>query len=133
MKIGFEQEVLIRIEKRPNLTPIFTHVYDIPRLVHDYDASFFMVFNKRNQKYEIHSLDYPGDDTISCTLPYPELDSRALDHLWMNDIRVHGTDIFKRIERAEEKEQIRKERERKNFDFDFAKEHQSAFAKDAWM
>lgn len=132
MKLHFELEVMRRIETRPYLLPIFSHIYDIPRRVHDYDASFFMVFNKRNQKYEIHSLDYPGNDTLSCTIPYAELDSRTLDHLWMNDIRVHGAEIFKRLDLAEEKARIRKERDRKNFDIDFAKEHRSAFAKDAW-
>lgn len=132
MKEKFQQEVLQRTERRPYLIPIFSHVHDIPRRVHQYDESFFVVFNKHNQKYEIHSLDYQGDNTISCTIPYDELDSRTLDHLWENDIRVHGTEIFKRIEIAEEKARIRKERDRKNFDMDFAKEHQSAFAKDAW-
>jgi hypothetical protein len=128
----YQREVRLRTEKRPYLVPIFTHIYDIPRRVHDYDASFFMVFNKKNQKYEIHSLDYPGDNTISCTIPFDELDQRTLDHLWLNDIRVHGAEIFKRLDLAEEKARIRKERDRKNFDIDFAKEHQSAFAKDAW-
>jgi hypothetical protein len=132
MKKKFQDEVYRRTERRPYLIPIFTHIYDIPRRVHDYDSSFFVVFNKNNQKYEIHSLDYEGDNTISCTIPYEELDSRALTHLWENDIRVHGAEIFKRIELAEERARIRKERDRKNTDIDFAKEHQSAFAKDAW-
>lgn len=133
MKSNYRNEVLWRTEKRPYLIPIFSHVHDIPRRVYDYDSSFFMVFNKHNQKYEIHSLDYPGNDTQSCTIPYENLDQRTLEHLWLNDIRVHGDEIFKRLERAEEKERIRAERKRKNFDIDFAKEHQSAFAKDAWV
>lgn len=133
MKGSYQHEVRARTETRPYLIPLFSHIYDIPRRVYDYDASFFMVFNKNNQKYEIHSLDYPGNDTLSCTIPYEELDGRTLEHLWMNDIRVHGDEIFKRLDLAEEKARIRKERDRKNFDIDFAKEHQSAFAKDAWV
>lgn len=132
MKASYEHEVQVRIEKRSYLIPVFSHVFDIPRRVYEYDPSFFVVFNRNNQKYEIHSLDYPENDTHSCTIPYEELDQRALDHLWTNDIRVHGTEIFKRLELAEEKARIRAERNRKNFDIDFAKEHQSAFAKDAW-
>jgi hypothetical protein len=123
---------MLRTEKRTSLYPIFSHVYDIPRRVYDYDPSFFVVFNKHNQKYEVHSLDYPGNDTISCTIPYPELDVRTLEYIYNNDIRVHGKEIFHRVERAEAKARIRAERERKNFDVDFAKEHQSAFAKDEW-
>ena len=132
MKSNYQHEVRVRMEKNPYLLPIFSQVHDIPRRVYDYDPSFFVVFNKKKQKYEIHSLDYPANDTLSCTIPYDELDSRTLDHIWKNDIRVHGKEIFRRLERAEEKARIRKERERKEFDIAFAKEHQSAFAKDAW-
>lgn len=133
MKENYQHEVRVRTEKRPYLIPIFSHIYDIPRRVHEYDSSFFVVFNTNIQKYEIHSLEYPGDNTISCTIPYEELDERTLHHLWLNDIRVHGTEIFKRVELAEEKARIRKEKERKQLNYDFAKEHQSAFAKDAWV
>jgi hypothetical protein len=132
MKSNFKHEVMLRTEKRPYLYPIFSHVYDIPRRVNDYDTSFFVVFNKSNQRYEIHSLDYPGDNTHSLTVPYDELDIRTLQHIYENDIRVHGAEIFKRLEWQEEKARIRKEREAKNFTRDFAKEFQSEFAKDAW-
>jgi hypothetical protein len=133
MKSCYQQEVYRRIERRPYLLPIFDHVFDIPKRVYEYDHSFFVVFNKNSQKYEIHSLDYPGEQTHSCSIPYPELDERALHHLWENDIRVHGEEIFKRIEISEEKARIRAEREQKNFRKDFAIEHQSAFSKDAWL
>jgi hypothetical protein len=130
--MNYEHEVRVRTEKRPYLFPIFSHIYDIPRRVRDYDPSFFVVFNKNNQKYEVHSLDYPGDNTLSLTVPYEELDIRTLHHIYKNDIRVHGDEIFKRLELQEEKARIRKERETKNFTRDFAIEHQNAFAKDAW-
>ncbi|HDU1185827.1 TPA: hypothetical protein REU56_002937, partial [Listeria monocytogenes] len=126
MKANYQHQVILRTESRPYLIPVFSHVHDIPRRVYEYDSSFFVVFNTKIQRYQIHSLDYPGEDTYSCTIPYPELDSRALNHLWYNDIRVHGNEIFKRLESADEKREKQKERERKNFDIDFAKEHQSA-------
>jgi hypothetical protein len=132
MKQRFKEEVMRRIEKRPYLHPVFSHIYDIPRRVNQYDPSFFIVFNQRNQKYEVHSLDYPGDNTISCTIPHEELDERTLHHIWLNDIRVHGKEIFRRLEWAEQKREMKKEKELQNFTRDFAKEHQNAFAKDAW-
>jgi hypothetical protein len=132
MKSNFKHEVMLRTEKRPYLYPIFSHVYDIPRRVNDYDPSFFVVFNKSNQRYEIHSLDYPGDNTHSLTVPYDELDIRTLEHIYSNDIRVHGAEIFRRLEWQEEKARIRKEKEAKDFNREFAKEFQSEFAKDAW-
>jgi hypothetical protein len=132
MKANYRHQVELRIENRPHLKPIFSHVFDIPKRVYEYDNSFFVVFNTRNQRYEVHSLDYPGEDTISVTVPYKNLDERTLRHIYRNDIRVHGMEIFRRLELAEEKEEKRKERETKNFTEDFAREHQSAFAKDAW-
>lgn len=132
MKAQYRHEVLLRTENRKHLIPVFSHVFDIPRQVYEYDRSFFVVFNTQNQRYEIHSLDYPGDDTISCTVPYKDLDARTLRHIWRNDIRVHGNEIFKRLERQEEQMREEQERKRKKFTNDFAREHQSAFAKDAW-
>jgi len=130
---NYEYQVRNKVANRPYLIPIFDHVYDIPRRIKEYDSSFFVVFNKNRQKYEIHSLEYPEGDTKSCTVPHDELDARTLTYLWENDIRVHGTEIFKRIEWEEERYRRRKEYEAKKFTQDFAKEFQSSFAKDAWM
>lgn len=130
--IAFEQKVNEKIGHLPYLVPIFSHVYDMPRRIKEYDSSFFVVFNKNRQKYEIHSLDYPDNDTLSCTVPYDELDVRALYHIYDNDLRVHGSEIFRRIERSERLAEQRQERERRNWLHAVAKETQSMFAKDAW-
>lgn len=129
---NYEYQVLLKIEKKPELKPVFTNTYDIPRRIKDYDSSFFVVFNTKKQRFEIHSLEYPEGQTLSCTIPYTELDERAIQHLWKNDIRVHGKEIFRRLEANEEKARTRKEKELKDFNRDFAIEHRSAFAKDAW-
>jgi hypothetical protein len=130
--IAFEQKINEKIGHLPHLVPIISHVFDMPRRIKEYDSSFFVVFNKNRQKYEVHSLDYPMDDTLSCTVPYDELDERALHHIYDNDIRVHGDEIFRRIERSERLAEQRQERERKNWIQSLAKETQSMFAKDAW-
>lgn len=129
---NYEHQVRLKIENQHHLLPLFTHSLDMPRRIRDYDSSFFVVFNTKYGKYEIHSLDYPEGNTISCTVPYDELDARALRHLWENDIRVHGKEIFRRVEVSEQRAERRKQRELEKFTRDFAKEHQSAFAKDAW-
>ena len=41
-------------------------------------------------------------DTFQTTIPYKNLDIRTLQHLYENDIKVHGRKIFERIERQEE-------------------------------
>lgn len=132
MKANYRHAVTLKIQNRPNLVPIFSQALNIPERVYEYDKSFFVCFNKRNQKYEIHSLEYPEGQTISVTVPYPELDARAIEHIRYNDIRVRGDEIFRRLEIAEEREQRRRERERKNFTRDFASEYRSEFAKSAW-
>lgn len=66
------------------------------------------------------------------TLPFDELDNRTLRHIWQYDIRVHGAKLFSDLEKAEEEFEKRKERERKNWINDVARESQSYFAKDAW-
>lgn len=132
MKANYRHEVELKIQSRPNLIPIFSQALNIPERVYEYDHNFFVCFNKRNQKFEIHSLEYPEGDTISVTIPYPELDARAIEHIRYNDIRVHGSEIFKRLERAEQREERRKERDRRNFTRDFASEYRSEFAKSAW-
>lgn len=132
MKANYRHNVELAIDGRHNLIPIYSHALNIPERVYDYDNSFFVVFNKRNQKYEIHSLDYPKGQTISVTIPYPELDARAIEHIRYNDIRVHGAEIFRRLEIQEQRQQRRAERERRNFARDFATEYRSEFAKSAW-
>lgn len=132
MKANYRHAVETKVQSRPNLIPIFSQALNIPELVHEYDNNFFVCFNKRNQKYEIHSLEYPEGQTISVTIPYPELDARTIDHIRYNDIRVRGDEIFRRLEEADEREARRKERERRNFTRDFAAEYRSEFAKSAW-
>jgi hypothetical protein len=129
---NYEHEVRLKIEKQPHLLPLFTNSLDMPRRIRDYDSSFFVAYNTNRGKYEIHSLDYPDGQTLSTTIPYGELDERAMVHLWENDIRVHGKEIFRRLEASEERARQQKEREMKNFTHDFAKEFQTSFAKDAW-
>jgi hypothetical protein len=132
MKESFKQKAREVLGNKTYLEPMFTSCYDIPRRVYDYDNSFFVVFNHNTKKYEIHCVDYPEGNTKSMTIPFPTLDVRTLYHLWENDIRVHGKDIFRRIEEGEERARKRQEREHKNHVESFAREFQSEFAKSAW-
>lgn len=132
MKANFEHAVRVKIERRPYLIPMFTHPLDIPKRLNDYDDSFFVVYNKNSNKYEVHSLDYPEGDTVTLTVQHSELDERTMQDIWMNDIRVHGREIFRRLERSEERARIRAEKEQKELAREFAKEFQGEFAKDAW-
>lgn len=131
MDYHFERNVLEKVQYRPRLIPLFDHVLDIPQRLYDYDPSLFVCFNKHTQRYELHSLDQEGD-SFCATLPYKDLDARTLRWVWKNDIRVHGKDIFRRIEKSEEDFKKSKERQQRNWMQDIASETQSLFAKDAW-
>lgn len=119
------------LEGKEHLIPVFTNVTNIPERIKEYDPELFVVFNKKNQRYEIHARD-SGETSYNCTIPYKDLDERALRYIRKNDIRVHGDKIFKRINQSEINYEERLKRDEKNFTIDFAKEFQSEFAKDAW-
>ncbi len=132
MKTAKRNEIFHRLRNRPHLHLVEQSVYDIPKRVEEYDKDMFVVFNQIKQKYELHSLQYPGD-TFQTTFPFEQLDVRTIHHIWENDISVHGTDIFRRIEKSEEAYKRLKERERKNWIQSVASETKSMFAQDAWV
>lgn len=59
--------------------PVTDNVYDIPVRLKALNRDFFVMFNTLRQKYEIHCASQIGD-TLACTLPYDELDARAITH-----------------------------------------------------
>lgn len=131
MKRSYREEVWKSLRGKPHLIPLFTNVYAIPERVFEYDPEFFVVYNSDREKFEIHNLShYPN--TYALTVPYKELDVRALRFLWRNDIRVHGKAIFERVEASDARAEKAKEREWKNWVEDVAKETRTAFARDSW-
>lgn len=126
----YEKEVTEKIEYRPRLLPVFSHTLNIPERLYAYNPRLFLCFNRHEQRFEVHSLDQ--EDSYCCTVPFRELDARVLQWVWQNDIRMHGKEIFRRMEREEQKREKQKEREMQNWIRDVASETQSLFAKDAW-
>lgn len=131
MKKKKRDDILHRLRNSHHLHLVEQSVYDIPRRLEEYDPDMFVVFNSRKQKYELHSIQYSGE-TFQTTFQYDDLDARALRHVWENDLAVHGREIFRRIERDEEKQKKAKEREFKNWVQGVASETKSMFSKDAW-
>lgn len=119
------------LKYRPHLTPVFTSALNIPERIKEYDRDLFLVFNAKNERFEIHSYE-GGETSYNATLPFKSLDARTLRYIRKNDIRVHGMKIYDRIAKSEEKHKERKKKDEKNFVRDFASEFRSEFAKDAW-
>ena len=57
--------------------PVISHVTDIPVRLKELNRAFFVMFNVKTQRYEVHSSDQPFA-TLACTLPFDELDARAI-------------------------------------------------------
>jgi hypothetical protein len=128
----FKDEVMRRIRNQKNLIPIFENVYDIPQRLNEYDSTMFVVYNHKKEQFEVHSLENKGN-THCFNVENNRLDIRVLYRLYENDLRVHGKDIFRRIEQGEEKLRKQRDKEYRNFVRDFADEAQSMFAHDAWL
>lgn len=106
------------------------NVFDIPERLKEYDESFFVVFNFKNKKYEVHSTDNLFN-TYCFTVPYNELDSRTIDLVMKNDTnKKSAKEFINEIEDHEYKVEKRKDRELKNWIEDVSKETHSAFKKD---
>jgi hypothetical protein len=63
----------------PYLSLISSDLYDISGRIRDIEPGYFIVRNHKTGKFEIHSTDNIGD-TYCLTLPYAELDARALSY-----------------------------------------------------
>lgn len=127
----YKDEIEYRLKGLHHLIPVYKNVYHIPERLKNYDSSFFIVFNKIKQKFEVHNLENPLN-TYCLTVPYPELDERTLNFTWENDIKVHGDKLFKHLDAEQERMEKDQERAQKNHLHDAAKEMQSGFAKTAW-
>lgn len=127
----FIYEVRRKVSDKPRLTPIFESTHCIPERLYEYNSNLFICYNNVEETFEIHALDQ--ENSYCATLPYKKLDARTLRWVWRNDVRVHGDNIFRRIEKSEEDYKKRKEREFKNWVEDVASETRSLFAKDAWL
>lgn len=131
IKKRFKDKVLYLLEGQHHLIPIFSNVYYIPERIHEYDDSFFVVYNTKYKRFEIHCVDH-APFTHAVTIPHKELDVRAIQHLWYNDIRTQGDKVIKRAIQFEEKKEKEEKRDYQNWVRDVARETQSEFAKDAW-
>lgn len=119
------------LKDKPHLSPVFSSALNIPERIKEYDQDLFLVFNNKNERFEIHSYE-GGETSYNATLPFKSLDARTLRYIRQNDIRVHGMKIYERIQQSEQQYKQQKNKKEKDFVRDFASEFQSEFAKDAW-
>ena len=75
----------------PYLIHVESDVMDITKRLKEIDLNYFVMFNPRTQKYEVHHAEQI-DGTLCLNLPFDELDSRAIDY-----VQKHRIENFKRI------------------------------------
>ena len=55
------------------------NVFSIPERLKELDPRFFVMFNHKRQKYEVHVTGQQGT-TLGLELPFPDLDYRAITY-----------------------------------------------------
>lgn len=60
--------------------PIVSDTYDIAERLKEIDPSFFVMFNTKTQRYEVH-CSWQQDTSYACTIPYDKLDARVLEYV----------------------------------------------------
>lgn len=129
--MNYKHEIEERLRGKYNLLPVYNSVFYIPERLREYDPGFFVVFNKRKQKYEVHNLENPIS-SYCFTVTFDELDVRTIHHTWQTDIRVHGRRILKQLDKEQERMEKDQERQFKRWTEDVAKETRSLMSKTAW-
>ena len=66
-------------EYAPNRIPVLSNATDIPARLKALRASWFVMFNTRSQRFEIHDAAQP-EGTLACALPFDALDARAIEY-----------------------------------------------------
>jgi hypothetical protein len=64
----------------PYLIYVENDVMGITKRIKEIDPGYFVMFNPRTQRYEVHHSEQPGG-TLCVEIPYNELDSRAVDYV----------------------------------------------------
>lgn len=75
----------------PWLIYVESDVHDITKRLKEIDKGYFIMFNPKTQKFEVHHSEQEGG-TYCLTLPFDELDSRAIDY-----VKKHRIENLKKI------------------------------------
>ena len=109
MNIYFER-IRERLKDKPHLIFMKTSVFRIPERLKATNSSLFVVWNRKTNRFEIHSLANKGN-TLSLNVPFRDLDARCIDYVNKFDLNKHGKRIYREIE--ENNENIEKSAQRK--------------------
>jgi hypothetical protein len=114
MKHRRHLDIADRMRGKPHLVVQESSLFHIPERLAEYDSDLFVVRNKKNHRYEIHSLANRGN-THCITVPHEELDARAIEMFAKFDQRKRSfKSIMLEIDRHNEAKKMREERHRRS-------------------
>lgn len=100
-----------KISNKPWLILIQNDVYNVAERLNKYDNNIFVLYNKKKNKFEIHTIDNKDGLTHCITSPYNCLDYRIINKVISGDNKKKGKLFFEDIEKhnklIEEVENIR--------------------------
>ncbi len=70
-------------------------MFGILRRLQQIDGRYYIVFNKRNNKWEVHMSGLKDSYCLTC--PYATLDSRLIDYVYTTSL-VHNPNLIRDIE-----------------------------------
>ena len=112
MKTRVRQTADALILRRPWLRLIEHDLYGIAERITAIESGYFIVYDSRSGKYEVHSADNKGS-TYCFTVPYDELDARTLDYC--KRTLVANTDkLLRDLDESNKKLQESKDKDFKN-------------------
>lgn len=118
-----------RIADRPHLIMYETSVCNIPERLDEYDSSFFLVYNLKESKFEVHSLDNQGN-SYCFAIPYDEVDARVLSMVERNDLKKKSLNaIIREMDKKNDDLERHNERKRREYIRDAAVDMRSSFKK----
>ncbi len=76
-------------------------LYDISDRIKEIDDSYYILYNPKNRKFEVHS-SLQKNNTLALILPFEKLDARTVEYV-RKTRRERFAQILKEIEAANEK------------------------------
>jgi hypothetical protein len=88
----------------------------IPERLQEMDPGYFILLNRKTDKFEVHHKEQRPGETFCITIPYDELDERTVRLVWETRIeRLH--DLIEQMHKNNEKV----DRDRDNYFRDYVK------------
>lgn len=94
--------------------PVKSNVFKIPERLKEIDKSYFVMYDTIIDKFEIHSTENKDGSTYCLTLPYEELDSRAIDYVRKTRVE-NAKKLWEEMKRNNEMLEIEKAKKFKDY------------------